>query len=169
MSSTNPFVEIANRYADVPSGLRSPLVTNAIGTVIPFIGTAECYVDTYTPNRVAVSLQNRTKVQNHLGGIHAAALALLAESASGLVVALNIPEGSVPLLRSMDVSFDRFARGSARAEATLTDDETEPIRSRAVGQIGVAVTLTAPGDGAALVSGSLKWAWMPEERLPDTS
>lgn len=168
MSSTNPFVEIADRYADVPSGLRSPLVTNAVGTVIPFTGTAECYVDAYTPNRVAVSLQNRTEVQNHLGGIHAAALALLAESASGLVVALNIPDGSVPLLRTMDVSFDRFVRASAQAEAILTNDEAERIRSRSIGQIEVTVTVTAPDD-ETLVSGCLKWAWMPEERLPDTS
>ena len=165
MSSPNPFVRIADRYQDVPPRLRRPLVTHAVGQVIPFIDTAGCFIEEYTPTRVAVRLDNRETVQNHLGGLHAAALALLAETASGLVVALNVPDGSSPLLRTMDVSFDRFARDSAVAEATLTPDEGDTIQSRPLGQIGVDVRLTAPDANETLVEGQLKWAWLPEERL----
>lgn len=164
MSSTNPFVRIADRYADVPARLRRPLVTKAVGEVIPFVNTAGCFVEAYAPRRVAVRLDNRTAVQNHLGGLHAAALALLAETASGLVVALNVPDGSAPLLRTMDVSFERFSRRSVQAAATLTEEEAERIQARSIGQIEVTVALTAPGDDATLVSGSLKWAWVPEEQ-----
>lgn len=167
MSSINPFVRIADRYAEVPGRLRRPLVTKAVGEVIPFVGTVECFIEAYTPGRVAVRLENRPGVQNHLGGLHAAALALLAETASGLVVALNVPDGSAPLLRTMDVSYDQFARQAVQAEATLTEEEAERIQVRSVGQIGVAVTLTTPDDDVTLVSGSLKWAWLPEERLSD--
>jgi acyl-coenzyme A thioesterase PaaI-like protein len=104
-------------------------------------------------------------VQNHLGGLHAAALALLAETASGLVVALNVPSGSSPLLRTMDVSFDRFTRDAVQAEATLSDAEADQVQSRPIGKIDVDVTLTAPTDDTTLVSSSLQWAWVPEERL----
>lgn len=169
MPATNPFVRIADRYAEVPGRLRRPLVTKAVGEVIPFVETAGCFIEAYRPHRVAVRLDNREAVQNHLGGLHAAALALLAETATGLVVALNVPGGSAPLLRTMDVSFEEFARRSVQAEATLTEDEMEHIRSRAIGQTGVAVTLTVPGDDTTLVSGSLKWAWVPEERLSGAS
>jgi len=161
----NPFVRIAERYADHPPPLRRPLVTRAVGETIPFVDTAGCFVEAYTPTRVAVRLDNRPGVQNHLGGLHAAALALLAETATGLVVALNVPAGSAPLLRTMDVSFDRFARDVARAEATLTPEEGERIRSRSIGQLRVGVTLTVPGDDDPLVDGQLKWAWLPADRI----
>lgn len=167
MASPNPFSRIADRYGDVPDRLRAPLVTKAVGEVIPFIDTAGCFIDAYTPTRVAVRLDNRTAVQNHLGGLHAAALALLAETASGLVVALNVPDGSSPLLRTMDVSFDQFARESAVAEATLSPDEGRTIQSRPLGQLSVEVRLTAPDADETLVEGTLKWAWVPEERLSE--
>ena len=169
MPTTNPFARIADRYRDVPPRLRRPLVTRAIGEVIPFVGTAGCFIEAYTPRRVAVRLDNGTRLRNHLGGLHAAALALLAETATGLVVALNVPDGSSPLLRTMDVSFDRFARSAVQAEATLTGEEGTQIQSRPLGQVEVDVTLTAPDDETTLVSGSLKWAWVPEDRLSEAS
>jgi len=169
MASTNPFVQIANRYPDVPPRLRRPLVTKAVGEVIPFVETAGCFVEAYTPRRVAVRLDNEERLQNHLGGLHAAALALLAETATGLVVALNVPDDASPILRTMDVSFDEFARNAVQAEATLTRDETAQIQSRPLGQVEVEVRLTEPSDGAVIVSGTLKWAWLPEERLKNAS
>ena len=169
MASTNPFVQIANRYPDVPPRLRRPLVTKAVGEVIPFVETAGCFVEAYTPRRVAVRLDNEERLQNHLGGLHAAALALLAETATGLVVALNVPDDASPILRTMDVSFDEFTRDAVQAEATLTGDEATQIRSRPLGQVEVDVTLTAPDDETTLVSGSLKWAWVPEDRLSEAS
>ena len=165
MSTTNPFSRIANRYAGVPSPLRRPLVTKAVGDVIPFVSTAGCFIEAYTPRRVAVRLDNEKRLRNHLGGLHAAALALLAETATGLVVALNVPDGSTPLLRTMNVSFDEFARDAVQAEATLTDDEGAQIQARPLGQIEVEVELADPSDESTLVSGSLKWAWVPEDRL----
>lgn len=165
MSSTNPFARIADRYADVPPHLRRPLVTQAVGQVIPFVQTAECFIEAYTPTRVAVRLDNRREVQNHLGGLHAAAMALLAETASGLVVALNVPPASSPLLRTMNVSFDRFARHAVEAEAVLSTDTAERIHSRPIGRVDVDVQLTAPEDDDPLVSGTLEWAWLPKDRL----
>jgi acyl-coenzyme A thioesterase PaaI-like protein len=165
MASTNPFARIANRYADLPTNLRRPLVTRAIGSVIPFVDTAGCFIEAYTPTRVAVQLDNREAVQNHLGGLHAAALALLAETASGLVVALNVPPSSSPLLRTMDVSFEQFARDTVQAEATLSPEEADRIQSRPIGKMDVDVTLTAPDDETTLVTSALQWAWVPEDRL----
>jgi len=165
MSSTNPFAEIAARYAGLSGSLRRPLVTRAVGSVIPFVETAGCFIDAYTPTRVAVRLDNREAVQNHLGGVHAAALALLAETASGLVVALNVPSESAPLLRTMDISFERYAQKTVQAEAVLTTDESEHIQSKPIGRMDVDVTLTAPESDETLVSSELEWAWLPEEKL----
>ena len=169
MPPSNPFRRIAERYADLPASLRRPLVTNAVGEVIPFVGTAGGFIEAYTPRRVAVHLDNETRLRNHLGGLHAAALALLAETATGLVVALNVPDGSSPLLRSMDISFDEFARDAVQADATLAEEEGARIRARPIGQTQVGVRLTEPAGDAPLVSGTLTWAWLPEERLSGDS
>ncbi|PSQ97740.1 MAG: DUF4442 domain-containing protein [Bacteroidetes bacterium SW_9_63_38] len=165
MAPTNPFAEISDRYADLSTSLRKPLVTRAVGAVIPFVDTAGCYIEAYTPTRVAVRLSNREGVQNHLGGMHAAALALLAETASGLVVALNVPPESAPLLRTMEVSFDRYAQQAVQAEAVLSTDESEHIQSSPIGRMTVDVVLTAPEADKTLVSSELEWAWLPEEKL----
>lgn len=165
MESANPFSRIAERYAHFPDTIRQPLVTRAVGSVIPFVDTAGCFIEQYTPTRVAVRLDNRTAVQNHLGGVHAAALALLAETASGLVVALNVPAESSPLLRTMNVSFERFAADAVLAAATLSRDEADNIQSRPIGRIDVEVTLTAPANDTPLVSSTLEWAWLPNDRL----
>ncbi len=49
------------------------------------------------------SLYRRRKVQNHIGGIHACGMALLSESATGLVFGMNVPDSHVPLIKSMKV------------------------------------------------------------------
>jgi acyl-coenzyme A thioesterase PaaI-like protein len=165
MASTNPFARIADRCANLPGSLRRPLVTQAVGTVIPFVDTAGCFIEEYTPERVVVRLDNREGVQNHLGGLHAAALALLAETASGLVVALNVPPASSPVLRTMDVSFKQFARKTVEAEATLSTEEADRIQSRPIGKVNVDVTLTETNADTILVSSALQWAWVPEDRL----
>lgn len=169
MATINPFARIADRYADVPNRMHQPLVTKAVGEVIPFVATAGCFIDRYTPTEVAVRLDNREAVQNHLGGVHAAALALLAETASGLVVALNVPAASSPLLRTMDVSFEQFSRQTVQAKATLTSEATDHIQSRPIGRVDVDVTLTVPDEDTTLVSSVLQWAWVPTDRLSDAS
>jgi acyl-coenzyme A thioesterase PaaI-like protein len=163
-ASSTPFSDIFERYAGHPAPLRRPLVTHAVGKVIPFVATAGCFVEAYTPTRVAVSLDDRAAVHNHIGGLHAAALSLLAETASGLVVALNVPDGSVPVPRSMTVDFQRRAAGRVTAEATLAEEEAAGIRERPVGKIEVALSIE-DADGRAPVASTLEWAWLPESKL----
>jgi len=160
----NPFARIADAYASHPESLRQPLVTRAVGETIPFVATAGCYVDTYTPTRVTVSLDERRAVENHIGGMHAAALALLAETASGLVVALNVTPPGVPLLRTMNVDFRRVASGRVTATATLTEADAETIASRPVGRMDVNVRIE-DASGEEPVEAVLQWAWLPKSKL----
>jgi acyl-coenzyme A thioesterase PaaI-like protein len=160
----NPFRAIYERYHDRPAEQRAPLVTHAVGQTIPFVVTVGAYFETYTPTEVVVRLDNRPAVQNHFGGLHAAALGLLAETATGLVTALNLTPPAVPLLRTMDLSFQRRAQERVRARAILGDADTERIRSRPVGKVDVAVQLTND-DGSVPVDGTLQWAWLPRERV----
>jgi acyl-coenzyme A thioesterase PaaI-like protein len=162
--SPNPFREIFSSCRDLDAGEREAAVTEAVAETIPFMGTAGVEVETYTPEAVAVALPDRPAIHNHVGTPHAAALALLAEAATGLVVALNLPDGAVPLLRSMNVDFRRMAQGRVTATARLDADQQNHIGARAIGRVSVDVTLDA-GTDEPPVTGTLQWAWIPERRL----
>lgn len=184
-STRNPFRDIFERVrpGERPSGgelsedERALAVTKAIGETIPFMATAGVHVEVYTPSDVVVALPDRTAVHNHVGTPHAAALALLAEAATGLVVALNLPDGAVPLLRTLSVDFSKMATGRVTARASLSAEERERIASRPIGKIDVDVELRSSSSASNSstdvatdaspppVKGVLQWAWIPEERL----
>ncbi len=162
----NPFARIARRYGWLPRPLRRRALSYAVGRAIPFVGTARLTVEALEAGHVAACLTPRRRVQNHVGGLHAGAMALLAETVSGLVVAVNVDAESTPVLRAMAVSFERPARGALRAAATLDEATATRIRTRPIGKVEVHVQMTDDA-GAAPLTCRLDWAWLPRRRLPD--
>lgn len=160
----NPFVQIARECADVPESERTARLSQAVGQAIPFVQTAGCTIEAYTPTHVAVRLSDREAVHNHIGGLHAAALALLAETATGLVVALNVQPPAVPLLRTMSLNFERRSQGGVRADARLDEPDAHRLRDRPIGTIDVPFQLTDSKE-VQPVTGTMQWAWVPEDRL----
>lgn len=57
---------------------------------VKMAGAAGIHIDKLEEDKAILRLRNRRRVQNHIGGIHAAATALLAESATGAVFAMNV-------------------------------------------------------------------------------
>lgn len=163
MPVDNPFTRIARRYNWLPDVLRRPLVSRAVGRTICFVGTAGLRIETLTATRVVVRLPDARRVHNHIGGLHASAMALLAETTTGLIVAMNVPSGSAPVLRSMQADYRRRASGALRAEATLSDAEAERIQSKPIGKITPPVHLE-DARGRAPLEVELQWAWLPKER-----
>lgn len=161
----NPFTRILRRYADLPEARRRRMVSWSVGRAIPMVGAAGIDIRRLAPTRVEAVLGEAPPVQNHIGGMHAAALALLAETVTGLVVALNVPSDGVPLLRALDVSYERRAAPPVEAVAVLTEDEAAHIRTAPVGKIDVPVTLRG-ATGEAPVTCHLQWAWLPKRRVP---
>lgn len=52
------------------------------------------------------------QVRNHIGGIHACGIALAAESATGIVIGMNVPDTRMPLCKSMAIDFKKVAKGA---------------------------------------------------------
>jgi acyl-coenzyme A thioesterase PaaI-like protein len=159
----NVFARIARRHAGRAPTERRRLLTRDVGEAIPFTGTAGLGVALLRPTRVAVTLAPGRATQNHIGGTHAAALALLAETATGLIVAQNVPSGSAPVLRSLGVDFECRAEGALRAEAQFPAEEARRIRARPVGKVEAPVTVTDAG-GREPIRAALDWAWLPRDR-----
>ena len=163
----NPFRQIRDAAADHPPDEQPQVVTEAIHETIPFVGTADLAIQTYTSTQVTARLHDAPRVHNHIGGLHAAAMALLVETVTGLVVALNVPDASTPVLRAMELDFQRRAAGALQATATLTEAEASRIRARPLGKIDVPVTLSDASDQAPLAC-AMQWAWLPKARVLDS-
>ena len=69
------------------------LFSQAVRLAVPYTGALGARVISLEPGRAVVTLRDRRGVRNHLGSVHAIALANLAEMASGLAMVSALPPG----------------------------------------------------------------------------
>ncbi len=140
-----------------------PLLINYILRYsIPFTGTANLKFEKVTNNQVIASLKNKRKVKNHINQIHAVAMILLAESASGIVFGMNVKESSLPLCKSLNSKFVKRSNGAMKATASLTDEQINFIQSTDKGEINVPVIITDESNNEPVIC-EVVWAWIPKK------
>jgi acyl-coenzyme A thioesterase PaaI-like protein len=148
---------------DFPKFLR-PWVRNLVlRRAVPFTRTARVEFIEMTPQRVEVRLPNEHRVRNHIGGIHASAMNLLAETATGMAIGLNVRDDCVPLAKHMTMAFRKRATGALRAVAVLTDAQRQAMQASDKGEMQVQVTVTDE-TGIEPVECEFTWAWIPSSR-----
>lgn len=163
VTKPNQLARTVARFDRLPAALRPTALSLVLGKVVPFTGTARLRFELVTPEKVIISLGNRRRVRNHIGGLHAAAMALLAETATGFCVGLNVPDDKLPLIKTLKVDYLRRAQGDMRAVATLRPDQIEAIRTLEKGETTVPVTLT-DASGPEPIRAEMVWAWVPRQR-----
>jgi len=143
--------------------LRRFLLSQLFGRAVKFAGTASVQVSELNFQRAELKLCNKTKVQNHIGSVHAAAMALLGESASGFLVGLHVPDDRIPLLKSMHLDYVKRATGDLTAVAELSESQALAIRDSEKGEITVDVRIL---DSLSVepVLAQFVWAWVPKQR-----
>jgi len=147
----------------LPSPLQSPALSLLFGSQVKFADTAKIRVHALTHSRAVLSIANRRKVQNHIHGVHAAAMALLAESATGFLVGMNVPDDKLPLIKSLKVDYLKRATGALNAVATLTPEQITAIHCEEKGEVLVAVTVTDEA-GIEPIRCEMRWAWVSKKR-----
>lgn len=147
----------------VPAPWRGAVTSWALGRVVPLVGTAGLRFEALAPHRVAVSLRNRRRVQNHIAGVHAAAMALLAETATGFCVGMNVPDDKLLVIKTMRVDFVQRAQGDLRAVAELSPQQVQRIQTEPRGEVEVPVCITDAA-GQSPIRCQMVWAWLPKAR-----
>lgn len=139
-----------------PGGDR--LFSFLLGRVVPYSGTVRPRVRTLKPGRCRVELRERRQVRNHLGSVHATALATLGELATGLAILTALPPGVRAILTGLEVEYEKKGRGRLIAECATTPEPENggsPVPHRAAAEIRDA-------EGARVVT--LEAVWRLERR-----
>ena len=148
------------RLTEVPAFARPWYRNILLRRAVPFTGTAGLSYVEMSPERVTVALANQRKVQNHIEGIHASAMNLLAETATGMVVGMNVRDDCIPLAKELKMVFKKRATGGLRAVATLTEGQRTAMQASDKGEVNVSVTVTDEA-GVNPVECEFIWAWSP--------
>uniref|UniRef100_A0A6U4P834 DUF4442 domain-containing protein n=1 Tax=Hemiselmis andersenii TaxID=464988 RepID=A0A6U4P834_HEMAN len=165
MSKVNRFAKtIGMIKSKVPGSFHSSALSLAFNTQVKYAGLSGIKIEKLTETESKVTLKNRMRVQNHIGGVHACGMALLAESATGMVFAMNVRDDCIPLMKSMKIDFKRIAKGDLKATASLSKDMLEDIHSKEKGEVTVPVVVT-DSDEKEPISASMTWAWVKKSKV----
>jgi len=163
MSKANKLTRIVNKVSSLPGFLQPWALSKLMGRVIPFAGTAGTRVEKLTPAECVIVMRNRRKVQNHIGSVHAAAMGLLAESATGFMTGMSVPDDRIIVIRSMKLEYLQRATGDMTAVASFNKEQLSYIENTEKGEIQVPVKIT-DSTGTETVKASMIWAWTPKKK-----
>ena len=164
MTATNRLSKLVKATAKLPKGIRSTLWSKAFGRIVPMVGSANIRYLEVSHAKVVVKIENHRAMQNHIGQVHACAMALLAETATGFVTGMNVPDSCIVLIKSLKVDFKRPSKGAMTAIATLTDEQQKLMQSSEKGETLVSVIVTDETNQEPIQCEML-WAWVAKSQL----
>ncbi|MEQ1311612.1 DUF4442 domain-containing protein [Acinetobacter sp. XH1639] len=163
MAKDNRLYTLVKTTSKFPKSIRSTLWSKAFGRVVPMVGTANIRYLEVDKNHVTVRIENQRNMQNHIKGVHAAAMALLAETATGFLTGLHIPDDRILLIKSLHVDYLKVAQGGLTATAKLSADQQKFIADNDKGELLIPVTVI-DDSGNEPIQCQMLWAWLPKRK-----
>jgi acyl-coenzyme A thioesterase PaaI-like protein len=163
MNKKNSLNRTATKLNNLPESLRVFAMSFVFGKVIKFAGTSKLRFEKLTENEAVISIKNRSRVQNHIGSVHAAAMGLLAETATGFVTGMSVPDNRLIVIKKMELSYKKLAKGDMKAVATLSDEQIAFIHDNEKGELSIPVVVTDE-NGIEPVECDMVWAWAPKRK-----
>lgn len=115
----------------------------------PYFATVRPWIQQMEPNKAVVRIRKRWHVQNHIGTVHALAIANAMEAAMGLVAEATIPAGLRWLPRGIELDYLTKTPGDVTCTA-----QTDPADWANEPPFDVPVRVTATlDDGTVVVRG----------------
>lgn len=88
---------------------------------------------------------------------------LLAESATGFMTGMTVPDDRIVVIRSMKLEYLKRASGDMKAVASFSDEQVQYIKDTPKGDIEVPVVIT-DANGTETVKATMIWAWTPKKK-----
>lgn len=156
----NRTAKLVKRLQAWPFG--NQLVNLAIGQTIPFVSTGRLKILEMSKQQMVIEIENRKVIQNHIGQVHAAAMILLAETCSGLLIGMNVQDQCLPLVKSIEAKFVKRSTGKLTARASLSNEALSEFQKEK-GEITIEVSMIDSANVVPLTV-SCVWAWIPKIR-----
>ena len=163
MAKKNKLNQIVSNINSLPSFLRSTALSTFFGKMVKFTGTAGITIEELSCERAVITLKNKKSVQNHIGSVHAVASILIAESATGYLIGMNVPDSAVPVIKTIKADYVKRAKGDMKAVATLSKKQIADIQKLEKGETTVKVSVT-DAEGKEPILMEMVWAWTPKKR-----
>jgi len=113
----NTALNIFNRLESKPFG-RS-LFSKILCIKAPYFGTIKPRFEELKPGHCAISMKKRRAVTNHLGTVHAIAMANLCELSGGTCIEVTLPGHLRWIAKSMDIEYLKIARTNLRSSCDI--------------------------------------------------
>lgn len=111
----------------LPKGGR--IMGSLLGRLAPYTGTIHPEVLVLEVGHAKIRIEDQRRLRNHLGSIHAMALANLGELATGGAFNYSLPPDARAILISYAMDYVKKARGPIVAEVTCTPPTTNAKQS----------------------------------------
>lgn len=130
----------------LPAFARERAFNFLIGRAVPFVGTSRLRITKATKNEWVAVLDNRRKVQNHLRQIHACGMILIGETIGVMIMAMNLPDDRIPLVKNIGADFVKRSTGKMTGVVRLSDEQIALIQREPKGEITLDVEVTDEAD-----------------------
>ena len=163
MAKNNRLYKVVQATSKLPKALRTTIWSKTFGRIVPMVGTANIRYLEVSKEKVVVRIENHRNMQNHIKGVHAAAMALLAETATGFVTGLNVPDDRILLIKTLQVDYLKVASGGLTATATLSAEQQQFILDHEKGDLDIPIHVVDDA-GQAPIQCKRVWAWLPKKK-----
>lgn len=107
-------IQTTKPYLETTLGKKA--LSKAIGLSAPFSGSIGCKVVDIRDGYIETLLPDRRKVRNHIGTIHAGALATFADTTAAVTILHSMPSGRKPVATGLNMNFIKKAKGPITAK-----------------------------------------------------
>lgn len=121
MPPRNPAHAMLQQFQRLPLGLR--LFSIAVCLKAPYFSSIRPRFDQLRPGFASATMRKRRKITNHLGTVHAMALANLCEFVSGTLMEISTPANMRWIPKAMDIRY--LAKAQTAVTATCQVDHID--------------------------------------------
>lgn len=137
----------------VPGGKHA--FSRLAGQAAPYTATIGAIIEELRVGYCRTSLRDRRAVRNHLGSVHAIALANLVEVTSGVAMMASLPKGMRGIVTRIEIDYHKKARG------TLTGVAETPAITPGVEGTYLAAAQIYDAAGVLVCEGQATWLMRP--------